>query len=368
MKKIKNTIFIAGGGTGGHLYPAFSIGRELKKHGIKIIYIGSKNGIEKKILSDMGETYYLLNISGIQRGKTLNSLIKNLTFPVKFLLSYFLSIILILKHRPKAIIGTGGYSSGLPLLSGISLNIPTYIQDQNSIPGLITKKLNNKVDKIFLGYSEALKQLNNKNCIVSGNPLRYDLEKTDKNKAKEKLNFDINKKLLFIIGGSQGANAVNNHILKNINFYINNNYQLLWQCGHNDFEYLNSHLNNNNIKLKKFINNMSISYSAADLIISRAGALAINEITYFGKPSIIIPFPQAAENHQLINAKLLESKKACIVVEQNKLSLGELEKNIKGLFNKEKSYLNIISQNSKNTFKANATSIISQEITKHISC
>ena len=368
MKKTNKIVFIAGGGTGGHLYPAFSIGKELKKNGIEIIYIGSKNGIENKIFPQKNEIYYLLNITGIQRGKNAKSIIQNLSFPFKFLISYFLSIMLIIKHKPEAIIGTGGYCSGLPLIAGITLNIPTYIQDQNSIPGLVTKKLNNKINKIFLGYEEALIQLNNKNCIVSGNPLRQELVKTDIIIAKRKLKFNTKKKLLFILGGSQGANSINNHILKNINYYINNDYQLLWQCGDNDYEYLNSQINYNGIKIKRFIEDMSISYSAADLIISRAGALAINEITYFGKPSIIIPFPQAAENHQLLNAKSLESKEACIIVEQSNLFSGKLEEKIDYLFNKEKSYLNNITKNSKNIFKANATKIITNEIIKHISC
>ena len=368
MSTIKKTIFIAGGGTGGHLYPALSIGNELKNMGINIIYIGSKNGIEKNIFPEKNENYFLLNISGLQRGKNLKSFVRNITFPIKFLVSYFQSILLITKYRPSAIIGTGGYCSGLPLLAGISMNIPTYIQDQNSIPGLITKKLNKKINKIFLGYEQAKNNLDAKNCIYSGNPIRPELVRIKKNNAKKKMNFNINKKLLFIIGGSQGASPINNHILKNIDFYTNNNYQVLWQCGNRDYNTIKKQIKSENVRVKEFISDMSIPYSAADLIISRAGALAINEIIFFGKASIIIPFPHSAENHQLINGKDLESKEACIVIEQNKLNKGKLEENIQFLFEKNQKRLKALEKKSLNCFKANATNIITQEIIKNISC
>ena len=367
MKHIKKTIFIAGGGTGGHLFPAFSIGKELQKKDLEIIYIGSKYGIEKKIFNEMKVKYILLNIKGIKRGKTIKSLIHNISFPFKFLITYFHSLILIIKYKPKAIIGTGGYCSGMPLIAGISLNITTFIQDQNSIPGLVTKKLNKKVNKIFLGYEQAKKQLKNSNCIVSGNPLRDELSKLNKIESKIKLNFHKNKKLLFIIGGSQGSSPINMHFIKKLDFYIKNNYQILWQCGEYDYNYLIRKIENKNIKIKKFIANMSIAYSAADLIISRAGALTINEITFFGKPSILIPFPHAAENHQEINAKILENNNACITIKQDTLDSGKLESCIKNLFDVEKKLINL-ELKSKNSYIPYATKIISDEIMNYISC
>ena len=170
MIKQHKIIFIAGGGTGGHLFPAITIGESLEKKGINVYYIGSKNGIENKFYIENKMKYFLLNISGIQRSLDLKAIIKNLVFPIKFLISYLKSIFLIMKYKPMAIIGTGGYCSGLPLIAGITLKIPTFIQDQNSIPGLITKSLNNKINKIFLGYECAANYLNKDNCIFSGNP------------------------------------------------------------------------------------------------------------------------------------------------------------------------------------------------------
>ena len=166
MNKI---IFIAGGGTGGHLFPAISIGNELIKNNFSIIFIGSKFGIEKKLFKKYNFKYYLLNIKGLQRDLSINSILKNILFPIRFLLSYFLSIKLILKYKPCAIIGTGGYASGLPLLAGIHLKIPVFIQDQNSIPGMITQKLQNYTQKIFSGYP--ISQDNNKKARPQGRSL-----------------------------------------------------------------------------------------------------------------------------------------------------------------------------------------------------
>ena len=134
MNKNNKIIFIAGGGTGGHLFPAIAIGKVLEKNGINVFYIGSKNGIEKKYYNKHNLKYFLLNISGIQRSLNLSSIFKNIIFPIKFVISFLKSLLLIIKYKPKAILGTGGYCSGLPLIAGITLKIPTFIQDQNSIP------------------------------------------------------------------------------------------------------------------------------------------------------------------------------------------------------------------------------------------
>ena len=144
MTNSNNIIFIAGGGTGGHLFPAISIGKKLEKKGIDVYYIGSNNGIEKRFYNENNLKYFLLNITGIQRSLNIKSILLNCIFPIKFLVAFIISLSLVFRYKPKAIVGTGGYCSGLPLLAGITMKIPTFIQDQNSIPGLITKSLHNK--------------------------------------------------------------------------------------------------------------------------------------------------------------------------------------------------------------------------------
>ena len=365
MVNKNKTILIAGGGTGGHLFPAISIGEELEKHGINVYYIGSKYGIEKKFYIENNLKYFLINITGINRGYNLRSILKNLFFPINFIISYLQTLRLIIKYKPKAIIGTGGYCSGIPLLLGINFKIPTFIQDQNSVPGLITKVLINKINKIFLGYKN-LENLNKGNCIHTGNPIRKELIIKDKKESKKKMKFDVNKKLIFIVGGSQGARPINIHIMKNINFYIKNNYQIIWQTGNYDYELLKSKVKHNSIKIEKFINNISIPYSAADIVISRAGALAISELTFMSKAMILIPFPQAADNHQFLNAKSIEKHEACKLIKQQDLPTGKLESYIKELLCNKDS-LKILENNSKNISKPNATKIISNEIMRCIS-
>ena len=328
---MNKTIFISGGGTGGHLFPAISIGEELKKKGFSIIFVGSKFGIEKEYYKKLNLSNYLLNIKGFQRNLSLKSIIINLGLPFKIILSYIQSVILIKKYKPLAIIGTGGYASGLPLLAGLHTKIPIMIQEQNSIPGMITRFLNNKADIVFLGSEYAKKILKNSNAIYTGNPIRKNLGILEKNMCKEKLLFDKQKKLIFIVGGSQGADAINNYILNNIHFFLQNNYQVLWQTGTFSYKKIKNKIKNKNIKYFKFIKNMSQAYSAADLVISRAGAIAISEIAYFKKATIFIPLPSSSDNHQQINAECLEKKKACIIVDQEDFIKKKLEKNIECL-------------------------------------
>ena len=361
---MNKTIFIAGGGTGGHLFPAISIGQELIKNNYSVIFIGSKFGVEKVFFKNQSFKYYLFNIRGLQRDLTIKSILKNLLFPVRFIFSYLLSIILILKYKPCAIIGTGGYASGLPLIAGINLKIPIFIQDQNSIPGIITKRLHIYAKNIFSGYPKTY-HLKNKNYIFTGNPLRNDLKIIDRKAAKNKLKFDINKKLILIVGGSQGAQAINMHISRNIKFYIKNNLQILWQCGSHDINKIQNNINDKSILISDFIKDMSTAYSAADIVISRAGAIAISELAYFKKAMILIPLPSAAENHQEINANYVESKKACKKILQEELKNGNLESYIKKLINNNQK-IEELENNIVSISKPNATKTIINHIIKNI--
>jgi len=360
---MNKTIFISGGGTGGHLFPAIAIGSELLKHNFSIIYIGSKYGIEKKYLNDNNLKHYLLNIRGIQRQISLKNIYINLLFPFRFILSYIISMMLILKYKPKAIIGTGGYASGVPLIAGISLKVPIMIQEQNSIPGLITRKLNKKARKIFLGFKETKKILN-ETSIYTGNPIRHSLKNYNKEKSKGKLGFSINKKLILIIGGSQGARAINYYIYNNIDFFIKNKFQIYWQCGFNDLNKI-SQIKHDTIKIIPFIEDMSLAYSAADLVLSRSGAISISELSFMRKAAIFIPLPTAADNHQEINSQYLEQKKACISISQNNLQTGILQKEILDVLMNKK-YIEELEKNISNFSNKNSTVKIVNEILKAI--
>lgn len=358
----QNNIFIAGGGTGGHLFPALTIGNYLKKDGMNIIYIGSKHGIENKYFKENNINAKLLDIKGIQRDLSLKSIIKNLYFPIRFIKSYITSRRLIKKFNPKIIIGTGGYSSGLPILAGIHMKIPTMIQDQNSVPGLITKRLSKKVNLICLAYKTAKYYIETDNTVLTGNPIRQSLQKIDKIKAKEKLGLNINKKTIFILGGSQGSQIINNHIYKNIKYYNNQKFQLFLQCGENNYKSIPKEISGaENIIIQKFIKDISTVYSAADLVISRAGALAISELCYMGKAMILIPFSFAADNHQELNANEIKNDQACIKINENELEMGILEQTIEKILNNPDK-LSLLENNALRIAKGDST----KQIIKHI--
>ena len=358
-------IFITGGGTGGHLFPAISIGEELINKGFLIIYIGSKYGIEKKYFKENKLNHYLLNIKGIQRNLSFKSIINNILLPYRFTVSYILSIALIKKHKPVAVIGTGGYASALPLIAAKHLNIPIMIQEQNSIPGITTKLMSKNAKKIFLGFRYSGKLFTGNNSIYTGNPIRKDLQILNKNQCKSNLKFDKNKKLILIIGGSQGARPINNYINKNIDFFVKNDIQLMWQVGNLDYSTINRDNKDENIKIIKFITDMSEAYSAADIVISRAGAITISELTFFKKAMILIPLPSAANNHQNINASYLDEKNACIIINQAELNEKKLEKSILDLLKNEKK-INQLKQNANSLSMPKATMNIIKNITNSI--
>tara|TARA_B100001750_G_C15367719_1_gene525640 strand:+ start:116 stop:943 length:828 start_codon:yes stop_codon:yes gene_type:complete len=274
---------------------------------------------------------------------------------------------LIKKLKPKIIIGTGGYSSGLPLLAAIHLGIPTLIQDQNSIPGLITNKLQNKITTICTAYKNFPLKNSMNNIVMTGNPIRSNLIPINRNNAIEKLQLEVNKKTILILGGSQGSQPINTHIINNINFFLDNNYQIIWQCGEKNYNYIpNSIINHKSILVNKFFDNMSLIYSAADLTISRAGALAISELLFMEKAFILIPFQYAANQHQDINATYIEKENACIKIKEGELKSGILEKRIYEILESTEK-LEELKINASRIKKPNATKEIIEEIEKIIS-
>jgi len=365
MGYMKNTVFIAGGGTGGHLFPALTIGKCLKNNETDIIYIGSKHGFEKEYFRKNNIKSELLDIKGIQRSFSIDALLKNLYFPIRFLKSYMKSRKLIKHYNPKVIIGTGGYSSGMPLLAGIHMNIPTIIQDQNSVPGLVTKLLYKKITLLFLAYKNAKENLqapNKNNIFITGNPIRKNLKLLDKYESKDRLGLNKNKKTIFVLGGSQGSKTINEHLVNNLDFYTSGNFQFYIQCGeknHRDFP--RKFKNSKDVIIEPFIEDISVIYSACDLVVSRAGALAITELCYMGKAMILIPFSFAADNHQKLNAQEMLSNNACLMIEEKDLKKGPLEKTISDLMN-NKEKIKILENGAKQTSYDNSNT----EIIKHI--
>ncbi len=358
MSNVK--VIIAGGGTGGHFFPAIAIGNALKEKDVEILYMGSSFGIEANVLSKLNENHVLLDIRGIQRSFNISSIVKNMLFPFRFILSFVKSISTIISFKPHVVIGTGGYASGLPLIAAILLNKKTILQEQNSFPGITTRRLSHRVNKVFTAYPDAKKHLRG-NIELIGNPVRQNLETVDTNEAKVKLGFDASKPLIFILGGSQGSHPFNMHFSKVHNEYTQRGIQLYWQTGKNDFTWLTSSIENEQVKLASFIEDMGLAYSAADMVISRAGALAIEELKYCKKAMLLVPFPHAAGNHQYENARSLAVRNAALLVKQSEMEDGDLETTIFSLI-KNESKIRLMQKNAHSLFHSESLT----QITTHV--
>lgn len=313
---IKRAI-ISGGGTGGHIFPAIAIANRIKLENpdAEILFIGAEGKMEMEKVPAAGYKIEGLWISGFQRKLTL----KNLMLPFKIISSMLKARGIIKKFKPDVVIGVGGYASGPTLKVATQLGIPTVIQEQNSFPGKTNKLLASKVSKICVAY-EGLERFFPKSKIeMTGNPVREDVVQIEgkRNDAFSFFGLDSSKKTVFIVGGSLGARTLNESVKNQLHFFAENNIQLIWQCGKFHIESLKSELGNDlpqGIVLTDFISRMDYAYAAADVIISRAGAIAVSELCLIGKPIILVPSPNVAEDHQTKNAMALVEKNAAILV------------------------------------------------------
>ena len=359
-------VIVAGGGTGGHLFPAIAIGEELESDGILVKHIGSRNGIESNGKFIDKDKIELLDLKGISRGYSIQSIINNIQLIFKIMKSYIKVKKIIKNFKPDLVIGTGGYSCAIPLYIALKENINTAIQEQNVLPGMVTQKLANKVKIIFISFNETKNYLKNDNCYLTGNPIRKQIKKIDPIKSKDRFNLDLEKFTILIIGGSQGARSINIHFKENYKQYIDMNIQLIWQTGNQSADIVDE-INNSNIRKIDFIDDIENAYSASDLIVSRAGATAISEILYLGKPSILIPYPHASENHQELNAEALDSKGLAIMVKEEELTNGVLENKLFKLIS-SKNKIKKMEVNALNFSNSNASKLIKQKIEEIILC
>lgn len=346
-------IFSAGG-TGGHIYPAIAIADEIRMRypEAKFLFIGAKDKMEMEKVPQAGYDIKGIEINGIRR----DNLLSNIGLPFKIFKSLKKSREIIKNFKPDMIIGTGGYASGPAMWAGYQENIPILIQEQNSFPGITNKLLKNKAFAICTAYKDMDSFFPKDKIHLTGNPIRADLfeNPTEQKEAKKSLGFDPNKILIFSFGGSLGARSINNAWKNNFESLQNSEYQLLWQTGKTDFPILKKFNGlSNNIQLKEFIYDMPTAYSAADIIVARAGAMSISELSLVGKPCIFVPLPSAAEDHQTKNAKSLVKENAAIMIHDNEISdsilptITELAKNT--------SKREFISQNFFNLGKPNST-------------
>lgn len=353
---------MSGGGSGGHVFPAIAIADAIKKIApdTEFLFIGAKGKIEMTAVPKAGYEIEGLTIAGLQRRLTL----KNLLFPFKLLFSLIKAWFIVKKFKPDAAIGTGGYASGAALKVAQWQGVPSFVQEQNAFPGITNKLLAKKVKKVFAAYPGLEKYFEASKIVITGNPLRgsISLEGVDKADAISHFKLDPTKPIVFITGGSLGARAINDAIANKLELFDKENVQLIWQCG-KVYEDQFSQFNSDSVQVLSFIDRMDYAYTAADVIISRAGG-TISELAIIGKPTILLPSPNVAEDHQTKNVMALVEKDAAILI-KDKEANEELVPTCVDLLNnadlKER-----ISENIKLFAKPNAAREIAQSILDEI--
>lgn len=313
-------VIISGGGTGGHIFPAIAIADEIKRRNpnADILFVGAKGKMEMEKVPAAGYKIEGLTIAGLQRKFTLS----NFLLPFKLASSMFKARSIVKSFKPQAVIGVGGYASGPTLKAATMLGVPALIQEQNSFPGKTNKLLAKSVRSICTAY-EGLERFFPKDKIVlTGNPVRSEMVMIEgkREEAYAYYGLDPHKKTVLIIGGSLGARTLNESVLSNYEELKDSGIQVLWQCGKLYFEAVSDRLKGKDvpqIKLTMFIDRMDLAYAMADVIISRAGAISVSELCLIGKPVILVPSPNVAEDHQTHNAMALVNKGAALLVKDN---------------------------------------------------
>ncbi|MFW5659325.1 MAG: undecaprenyldiphospho-muramoylpentapeptide beta-N-acetylglucosaminyltransferase, partial [Bacteroidota bacterium] len=311
-------ILLSGGGTGGHIYPAIAIAQQFEKElpGCEILFVGAKGAMEEQLVPKAGYTLKTLPISGLYRQLTMRNIIRNLQLPYKLVASRFGARRILKGFSPDIAIGTGGYAS-YPILSAAAGSVPVVaLQEQNAWPGMVNRRLAPVADVVFLGNPDARNHLVNDNLINSGNPIRSTILNGNAINGRQHWNFQERPTLL-ITGGSLGAKTLNESVEQQLDTLALTDVNVLWQCGKLYYERLKRLQLPENVRLTAFIDNMPDTLAMADLVVCRAGASTISELIALEKPSILVPSPNVAGDHQTANAKSLSKHNAAEMVHDN---------------------------------------------------
>ena len=326
-------VLMSGGGTGGHIFPAIAIADEIQKRfpDAEFLFIGANGKMEMEKVPQAGYKIVGLNIAGFDRG----NLLKNINLPFKVISSLMKARKTIKEFNPDFAIGTGGFASGPALYTASRLGVPIFVQEQNSLPGKTNIFLSKKAKAVFTAYPNMEQFFHGTKTFFLGNPIRKNIitDLIETKSAKEKLGLNPEKLTILSVGGSLGSRTINNGWKENFNQIVEKEYQLIWQTWKTDYaEIVDScrlsvdgksdnqqPTTNNQILVREFISDMALAYSAADVIVSRAGAIAISELAVAKKPVLLVPFPFAAEDHQTKNAMTLVEKDAAKMVKDTEM-------------------------------------------------
>lgn len=310
------SVLIAAGGTGGHVYPAIAIADALREAyaGVEILFVGTRNHMEWHAVPEAGYDIVNVWISGFHRRWTL----KNLMLPVKLSVSIIQSFGIIGEFKPDVVISCGGYVAGPVGWVAAKRGVPLVIQEQNSFPGVTNRLLGKHAETVFTAFEEAARFFPEGKTILAGNPTRTDLTQADPSQAYSAFRFSPEKPVLLVLGGSGGARAINEAMAAQIDRLHNAmGLQIIWQCGDKYYDEFRNRVHSRdleNLRLRDFITNMDEAYAAADLVVSRAGALSCAELALTGKPSILVPSPHVAGDHQTKNARAMVEEGAAELI------------------------------------------------------
>ncbi len=316
-------VIISGGGTGGHIFPAVAIANEIKAQNAsaEILFVGALGKMEMEKVPKAGYSIVGLPVVGFNR----SNILANLSFPVKLIQSLWKAYKIVKTFKPDIAIGVGGFASGPTLAMANLLGIKTLIQEQNSYAGVTNKILGKRASKICVAYPGMDAFFPADKIIFTGNPVRKDIfpSKISPEKARAFFNLNPSKKTLLVIGGSLGAKSINLAVAKCIHSLVAKDIQLIWQTGKPYFAEAQAavaNINSPGVFVSDFIYDMHEAYAAADIVLSRAGALSVSELAILAKPAILVPYPFASEDHQTQNAKTLSDKNAAILIADNKIA------------------------------------------------
>jgi UDP-N-acetylglucosamine--N-acetylmuramyl-(pentapeptide) pyrophosphoryl-undecaprenol N-acetylglucosamine transferase len=319
-------IVVTGGGTGGHIYPALALIREIKKDAkdVNFLYIGTKRGLESKLVTRENIPFQSIHITGFKRSLSF----ENVKTIVRFLKGVKESRKMLKEFKADVVVGTGGYVCGPVVYAAAKLGIPTIIHEQNSVPGLTNKFLSRYVDRIAVCFEEAKAFFPNQKVVLTGNPRASEVLNQDGIKGRLSVGLSTSKPVVLIVGGSRGAKPINEAVLKSLAQLGKKPYQVLYVTGDVHYDEVKKEVeligNPENVIIKPFIHNMPEILSGTDLIVARAGATTLAELTSLGIPSILIPSPYVTNNHQEKNARSLSDHNAAKILLENELTANKL--------------------------------------------
>lgn len=362
-------VIIAAAGTAGHINPALAIANKIKKEtpSSEILFLGTERGLENDLVPRAGYELKTIEAYGLSKKLSIKSIKNN----IKTLKGVSQAKKIVKEFSPDIVIGTGGYICGAAILAAKKYNIPTILHESNAFPGKAVKMLSKKVDTILVSFEDAKNRLPNaRNVVLTGTPTKIKdlkLSKEQKTEVVTQLGLTSNKPVVLIFGGSQGAKAINDSVVKLINEKMNKNYQIIWAAGPAQYDIIKKEIKEINklkdVKIVPYIYNMEEVMNTCDLVIARSGAMTITEISIVGKPAIFIPLPNVSNNHQEYNAKVLANVDAAKIISNSELNAKVLNSSIEEIISNEET-MSEMGKNAKKIAVNNVEDKIYDEIKK----